>query len=335
MDVQPKTIVLTGDRPTGPLHLGHYVGSLKQRLSLQAQGVPMYILVADVQALTDNFSNPDKVRKNITQVVLDYLAIGIDPSKTTIMIQSQIPELAELFQYFLNLVTVAHLESNPTVKSEIKERGYEKSLPAGFLTYPVSQAADIAAFDATLVPVGEDQLPMIEQTREIVRKFNSLYGDTLVPPKAQVSDIPRLPGTDGALKMSKSIGNCINLSDNTDTVREKVMNMFTDPNHIRADDPGKVEGNPVFTYLDAFDGDKESLQKMKGHYEHGGLGDVKIKQHLVEVIENFLKPSRERRVQFTEADALKILKEGTMRGRDKAGEVLSRVHHAMNIDYFV
>lgn len=334
MKNKPKTIVLTGDRPTGPLHLGHYVGSLKQRLDLQAQGVPMYILVADVQALTDNFNNPDKVRKNITGVVLDYLAVGLDPVKVTIMVQSQIPELAVLFQYLLNLVTVSRLESNPTVKAEIKERGYEKILPAGFLTYPVSQAADIVAFDSTLVPVGEDQLPMIEQTREIVRKFNSLYGETLIEPKSQVSDIARLPGTDGALKMSKSIGNVINLSDRADTVREKIMNMFTDRNHIRAENPGKVEGNPVFTYLDAFDQEKENLQEMKDHYRRGGLGDVKIKQHLIEVMEEFLLPIRKRRANFSEADALGILKDGTKRSREKANEVLSRVRHAMNIDYF-
>lgn len=329
-----KIIVLTGDRPTGPLHLGHYVGSLKQRIAFQSQGVPIYILIADVQALTDNFSNTGKVRKNITQVVSDYLSVGIDPTKTTIMLQSQIPELSELFQYLLNLVTISRLERNPTVKAEIRRRGFEKSLPAGFLTYPVSQAADIVAFNATIVPVGEDQLPMIEQAREIVRKFNSLYGVTLVEPKAQVSDIARLPGTDGSEKMSKSIGNVINLSDSTDDVRNKVMAMFTDPNHLKTQDPGVVDDNSVFMYLDAFDLDKIGLETMKAHYRRGGLGDVKVKQRLITVLEKFLAPIRERRARFSEENAFNIIKDGSKRGREVASKTLNDVRKAMKIDYF-
>lgn len=329
-----KDIVLTGDRPTGPLHLGHYVGSLKQRTSLQEQGVPMYVLIADTQALTDNFKNPQKVHDNITQVALDYLAVGLDPMKTTMFIQSHVPELSELFQYLLNLVTVATLERNPTVKSEIKERGFERELPAGFLTYPVSQASDITAFDATLVPVGEDQLPMIEQTRELVRKFNGLYGETLVEPKELLSSVPRLPGTDGAAKMSKSIGNCINISDDADTVKRKVMDMFTDPNHVRVEDPGNIEGNPVFTYLRVFDTDRDALTEMEAHYARGGLGDVVVKQRLITVLNDLLAPMRERRARYSEADALAMLKEGTERARVKAGETISRVRRAMHINYF-
>lgn len=334
MTTTQQHIVLTGDRPTGPLHVGHYVGSLKERLVLQEAGTPLYVLVADVQALTDNFANPEKVRNNITQVMLDYLAVGLEPTKTTFVVQSMVPELPELFQYLLNLVTVSHLEGNPTVKAEIRERGFEKSLPAGFFTYPVSQAADIVAFDATTVPVGEDQLPMIEQTREIVRKFNSLYGNTLIEPQEKLSDIRRLPGTDGAEKMSKSVGNVLNLSDSIDDVSRKVMDMFTDPDHIRVEDPGKVDGNPVFTYLDAFDPDKEALAEMKAHYQKGGLGDVKVKKRLIEVLESTLAPMRERRSNYTEADALTILKEGTERAREKTSEVLTRVRKAMRIDYF-
>lgn len=334
MTNKSKQIVLTGDRPTGPLHLGHYVGSLKQRVELQSQGVPMYILVADVQALTDNFRNPDKVRNNVTEVVLDYLAVGIDPNKTTIMVQSKIPQLAELFQYLLNLVSVSSLERNPTIKTEIKDRGFDKILPAGFLTYPVSQAADIVAFDATIVPVGEDQRPMIEQARELVRTFNSLYGQVLTEPQEYVSDIARLPGTDSALKMSKSAGNVINLSDTSDEIHNKVMNMFTDPDHLRVEDPGKVKGNPVFTYLDAFDPDKKGLEDMKAHYRRGGLGDVQVKKRLIVVLENFLTPIRERRAQYSKDDALEILKRGSIRGSEKAQEVLTRVRHAMKIDYF-
>lgn len=329
-----KDTVLTGDRPTGPLHLGHYVGSLKQRLALQEAGIPMYVLVADTQALTDNFNNPQKVHDNIAQVGLDYLAVGLDPARTTMFVQSHVPELAELFQYLLNLVTVATLERNPTVKSEMKERGFDRELPAGFLTYPVSQAADITAFDATLVPVGEDQLPMIEQTRELVRKFNSLYGDTLVLPKEMVSTTPRLPGTDGSVKMSKSLGNCINLSDDADTLRKKVMDMFTDPTHVRVEDPGQVEGNPVFTYLRVFDTDRDALTEMEVHYARGGLGDVVVKKRLIEVLDAILTPMRERRAQYTHADALAMLKEGTERAREKAGQTIDRVRRAMKIEYF-
>lgn len=329
-----KDTVLTGDRPTGHLHLGHYVGSLQQRLILQEEGIPMYVLVADTQALTDNFKNPQKVHDNIAQVGLDYLAVGLNPEKTTMFVQSHVPELAELFQYLLNLVTVATLERNPTVKSEMKERGFDRELPAGFLTYPVSQAADITAFDATLVPVGEDQLPMIEQTRELVRKFNGLYGDTLVEPKEMVSLVPRLPGTDGAVKMSKSLGNCINLSDSTDTLKKKVMDMFTDPDHVRVEDPGKVEGNPVFTYLRAFDPDRNALAEMEAHYARGGLGDVAVKQRLIAVLDELLAPMHERRARYTEADALAMLREGTERARTRAAQTLSRVRRMMNIEYF-
>jgi len=328
-----QEIVLTGDRPTGPLHVGHFAGSLQTRLQLQETGVPMYILIADVQALTDNFNNPAKVRANVTQVALDYLAAGLDPNKTTFVIQSMVPELPELFQYFLNLVTVSHLHGNPTVKAEIQQRGFEKSLPAGFLTYPVSQAADIAIFDATTVPVGEDQLPMIEQTREIVRRFNALYGETLVEPKAKLSTIRRLPGTDGAEKMSKSVGNVINLSDDTETVRTKVMDMYTDPNHIHVDDPGTVEGNTVFTYLDAFDPHTEEVAALKEQYRRGGLGDVKIKRRLIDVLESVLTPMRERRATYSEKDALEIAMQGTQRAREKTAEVLARTRRAMRIDY--
>lgn len=329
-----KDTVLTGDRPTGPLHLGHYVGSLKQRLALQEQGVPMYVLVADTQALTDNFKNPQKVHDNIAQVGLDYLAVGLDPKKTVMFVQSHVPELAELFQYLLNLVTVATLERNPTVKTEIRERGFDRELPAGFLTYPVSQAADITAFDATFVPVGEDQLPMIEQTRELVRKFNSLYGDTLVEPKELLSNVPRLPGTDGAVKMSKSLGNCINLSDTADVITKKVMNMFTDPDHVRVEDPGKVEGNPVFTYLRAFDLDTAGLAELEAQYARGGLGDVVVKKRLIEVLESIIAPMRERRAGYTDADALSMLKEGTAVARERAAATLGRVRQAMQIAYF-
>lgn len=329
-----KDTIVTGDRPTGPLHLGHYIGSLNLRLELQEGGIPMYVLVADTQALTDNFKNPQKVHDNIAQVGLDYLAVGLDPKKTTMFVQSHVLELAELFQYLLNLVTVATLERNPTVKSEMKERGFDRELPAGFLTYPVSQAADITAFDATLVPVGEDQLPMIEQTRELARRFNGLYGETLVEPKAMLSRVPRLPGTDGAVKMSKSLGNCINLSDSADTLKKKVMDMFTDPDHVRVEDPGKVEGNPVFTYLRAFDTDRDGLAKMEAHYIRGGLGDVVVKQRLIAVLDGLLAPMRERRAHYTEADALAMLKDGTARARERAAQTLARVRRAMNIEYF-
>ena len=271
---------------------------------------------------------------HIDQVALDYLAVGLDPAKTTMFVQSHVPELAELFQYLLNLVTVATLERNPTVKTEIRERGFERELPAGFLTYPVSQAADITAFDATLVPVGEDQLPMIEQTRELVRRFNGLYGDTLIEPKELLSNVPRLPGTDGAVKMSKSLGNCINLMDDPDTVQKKVMDMFTDPAHVRVEDPGNVEGNPVFTYLRVFDEDREGLREMEEHYARGGLGDVVVKKRLIAVLNDLLAPMHARRAQYSHADALAMLKEGTERARTRASATLTRVRSAMQIEYF-
>ncbi len=329
-----KQTILTGDRPTGPLHLGHYVGSLQKRVELQNEGHNIFILLADTQALTDNFKNPAKVRDNITQVVLDYLAVGLDPEKSTIMVQSQMPELAELFQYYMNLVTVARLERNPTVKAEIKQKDFTKSLPAGFLTYPVSQAADITGFDATLVPVGEDQLPMIEQTREIVKSFNSLYGDTLVLPKEMLSNVGRLPGTDGKEKMSKTLGNTINLCDSTEEVKKKVMAMFTDPKHLRVEDPGETKDNPVFDYLEALDPDKEGLKKLKDHYRKGGLGDVVVKKHLFEVIENLLEPMRKRRAQYSEKDALLIAQQGTAKGRKVVQAVTARVKKAIGVDYF-
>ncbi|MEK7554976.1 MAG: tryptophan--tRNA ligase [Patescibacteria group bacterium] len=327
--------ILTGDRPTGPLHLGHYVGSLKQRVELQKE-YDTFILIADVQALTDNFENPEKVSKHVLEVALDYLAVGIDPKKATIMVQSAIPEIAELTVFYLNLVTLGRLEQNPTVKTEIRERAFGKSVPAGFLAYPVSQAADITAFGAHLVPVGADQLPMIEQTREIVRKFNLLYGETLVEPKELLSKFPRLPGTDGKEKMSKSLGNAINLSDSADEVRRKVMGMYTDPTRKRATDPGHVEGNPVFTYLDAFDPHARDVAELKIKYQEGNVGDVAVKERLAEVLNQFLTPIRKRRAEFAEnpKKVLKILKEGTERGREVASETVSRVKSAMRITYW-
>lgn len=331
-----KHIILTGDRPTGPLHLGHYVGSLRQRVELQHQ-YKQFVIIADAQALTDNAANPDKVRKNILEVALDYLAAGINPAVTTIFIQSLVPELAELTMYYLNLVTVARLQRNPTVKDEIKQRGFGSSIPAGFLTYPVSQAADITAFKADLVPVGEDQLPMIEQTNEIVRVFNRIYSrSVLVEPKALLSSVSRLPGTDGNGKMSKSLGNVISLRDSADEVRQKVKAMYTDPKHLRVDDPGTVEGNPVFAYLDAFDSDKDGLQKMKDHYRRGGLGDVIVKRRLLEVLLAELDPIRTRREEFSldPAQVMRILKEGTEAAREVAAQTLTEVRKAMHIDYF-
>lgn len=279
-----KEIILTGDRPTGKLHLGHYVGSLKNRVELQNTGLyESYFMIADQQALTDNARNPEKIRNSLIEVALDYLAVGIDPTKSTIFVQSQLPELHELTMHYLNLVTVSRLQRNPTVKDEIKQKNFENSIPAGFFIYPVSQAADITAFKATLVPVGEDQLPMLEQAREIVRSFNNIYGDILVEPEAMLpkKGCGRLPGLDGKAKMSKSLGNCIYLSDEPDDIRKKVMSMYTDPNHIRVEDPGQVEGNMVFTYLDTFCDDKEKVEEMKEHYRKGGLGDVKIKKFLM------------------------------------------------------
>lgn len=333
MNKQQKQTILTGDRPTGPLHLGHYVGSLKQRIELQNQGFDMFVLIADMQALTDNFKNPQKVRENITQVALDYLSVGLDPQKTTIMIQSQIPELAELTMFFLNLVTIARLERNPTVKAEIKDRGFNRSIPAGFLTYPISQAADILAFEATIVPVGEDQLPMIEQAREIANRFNLLYGDTLILPEAQLSAFSRLPGTDGKEKMSKSSNNSINLFDSEEVIEKKVMNMFTDPKHLRVEDQGQVEGNPVFTYLDAFGKDLNKIDEMKKHYQLGGLGDSEVKKYLNDVLQEFLEPIRERRSLYSEKDAMEIIKTGTIKGRITASHVLAKVRSSMKINY--
>ncbi|MDU4660964.1 MAG: tryptophan--tRNA ligase, partial [Clostridium butyricum] len=297
-----KKIILTGDRPTGKLHIGHYIGSLKNRVQLQESGeYESFIMIADQQALTDNARDPEKIRRSLTEVALDYLAVGLDPARSTIFVQSQLPELHELTMHYLNLVTLSRLERNPTVKSEIKQKNYENSIPAGFLIYPVSQAADITAFKATTVPVGEDQLPMIEQTREIVRSFNSLYGEVLVEPEAVIpknDTCGRLPGTDGKAKMSKSIGNCIYLSDDADTVKKKVMSMYTDPNHIRVEDPGQIEGNTVFTYLDVFAPNKEEVEEMKAHYKRGGLGDMKVKKYLNEVMQAELEPIRKRREEF-------------------------------------
>lgn len=330
-------VILTGDRPTGPLHLGHYVGSLRQRVELQHQ-YKQFVIIADAQALTDNAENPDKVSKNILEVALDYLAVGIDPKVTTIFIQSLVPELAELTMYYLNLVTVPRLQRNPTVKDEIKQRGFGAGIPAGFLVYPVSQAADITAFKADLVPVGEDQLPMIEQLNEIVRSFNRIYGcSVLVEAKALLSNIPRLTGTDGKGKMSKTIGNVISFSDSVDDVYQKVKKMYTDPKHLRAEDPGTVEGNPVFVYLNAFDQDKESLEKMKESYRRGGLGDVVVKQRLQEVLFSELAPIRARRQVFAKdpGTVMRILKEGTILAREVATRTLDEVRKAMRIKYFI
>ncbi|MDP2755929.1 MAG: tryptophan--tRNA ligase [Nitrospirota bacterium] len=329
-------IILTGDRPTGPLHLGHYVGSLRQRVELQHKH-KQFIIIADLQALTDNADKPEKIQNYITEVVLDYLAVGIDPKISTIFIQSLVPELAELTMYFMNLVSVSRLMRNPTVKEEITQRGFEKSLPVGFLCYPISQAADITAFGANIVPVGNDQLPMLEQAREIVRTFNRTYKcDVLVEPQELLSDVPRLIGTDGKSKMSKSLDNAISLKDSADEVRRKVKKMFTDPSHLRVEDPGKVVGNPVFMYLDAFDPNKEKLAEMKAHYQHGGLGDGVIKNHLIDVLLAHLDPIRTRREEFArdQTYVLQILKEGTEIARGVASQTLSQVRKAMKIDYF-
>lgn len=345
-----KEIILTGDRPTGKLHLGHYVGSLRNRLRLQNEGnyEKMYVFIADSQALTDNFDNPEKVRENVFEIILDYLACGIDPEKVTIFIQSMIPELTEYTFYFLNLVTVSRLFRNPTVKNEIKDKGFEESIPAGFLTYPVSQAADITLFNTTLVPAGVDQSPMIEQTNEIVRKFNSLYGNTLNECKILLPDNEacfRLPGVDGKAKMSKSLGNCIYLSDETSDLKSKVMSMYTDPNHIKVSDPGSVEGNTVFTYLDAFCNDDHfkkylpeynNLDELKDHYKRGGLGDVKIKMFLFNILEELISPIRERRKELSKNKEYiyDILQKGTEEARKVAKENLKEFKKAMRIDYF-
>ncbi|MGE5196164.1 MAG: tryptophan--tRNA ligase [Anaerolineae bacterium] len=330
-----KKVILTGDRPTGPLHLGHYVGSLKNRLELQ-ESCNQFVMIADVQGLTDHAHEPHVIRENVLQVALDYLAIGLDPAKTTLFIQSLLPELPELTIYYLNLVTWNRLKHNPTVKQEIVQKGFGESVPAGFMIYPVSQAADITAFKAELVPVGEDQLPMIEQTNEIVRHFNRIYKtDVLVEAKALIPSIARLPGTDGKVKMSKSLGNCIYLSDDAETVTKKVKSMYTDPGHLRIEDPGKVEGNPVFTYLDAFDPDKEGLEEMKAHYRRGGLGDSIVKKRLLDVLHVFLEPIRKRRQDFAKDphEVMKLLFAGTSRAKNVAAGTLSSVRKAMCLDY--
>lgn len=335
-----KEIILTGDRPTGRLHLGHYVGSLKNRVELQNSGdYTSFIMIADQQALTDNARNPEKIRKNLIEVALDYLAVGIDPLKSTIFVQSQIPELNELTMHYLNLVTVSRLERNPTVKNEIKEKNFELSIPAGFLIYPVSQAADITAFKASIVPAGEDQLPMIEQTREIVRSFNSIYNkQVLVEPKAIIprNGLGRLPGIDGNAKMSKSLNNAIYLSDEPDVIKKKVMSMYTDPNHIRVEDPGKVENNPVFMYLDAFCKDKEILENMKEHYSRGGLGDVKVKRFLNDILQAELEPIRTRRIEFEKNIdyVYSVLLQGSEISRKVASNTLYEVREAIGINYF-
>ena len=334
-----KKIILTGDRPTGKLHIGHYIGSLKNRVALQESGLyESFIMIADQQALTDNARNPEIIRNSLTEVALDYLAVGIDPSKSNIFIQSQIPELNELTMHYLNLVTLSRLERNPTVKQEIKQKNFENSIPAGFLIYPVSQAADITAFKATTVPVGEDQLPMIEQTREIVRSFNSIYGDVLVEPEAVLpsSNAGRLPGTDGKAKMSKSLENGIYLSDDADTIKKKVMSMYTDPNHIRVEDPGQIEGNTVFIYLDVFATDKNAVEEMKEHYKRGGLGDMKVKKYLNEVLQAELEPIRNRRIEFEkDIDGIyDMLKDGSDKARAVAANTLKEVRSAMGIEYF-
>ena len=345
-----KQIILTGDRPTGRLHVGHYVGSLKERVKLQNSGNydEIYIMIADAQALTDNAEHPEKVRQNIMQVALDYLACGLDPEKSTIFIQSMIPELTELTFYYMNLVTVSRVQRNPTVKAEIQMRNFEASIPVGFFCYPISQAADITAFRATSVPVGEDQMPMIEQCKEIVHKFNSVYGETLTEPKIVLPSNQaclRLPGIDGKAKMSKSLGNCIYLSDESEDIRTKIMSMFTDPNHIRVQDPGKVEGNPVFIYLDAFCRpehfeeflpDYNNLDELKAHYQRGGLGDVKVKKFLNNVIQSELEPIRNRRKLWEKnlPDVYDILKKGSAAARETAAKTLDDVRHSMRIDYF-
>ena len=342
-------IILTGDRPTGKLHLGHYIGSLKNRVALQNEGNydEMYLMIADSQALTDNFDNPKKVRDNIINVALDYLSVGIDPKKVNIFIQSQVPALTELSFYYMNLVTVSRLQRNPTVKNEIKEKSFEKSIPVGFFCYPISQAADITAFKANIIPVGNDQLPMLEQTNEIVSSFNRIYGETLVPCKAILNEnkiAQRLPGLDGNAKMSKSLNNGIYLSDPSDVIYKKVMSMYTDPNHIKVEEPGKVEGNMVFTYLDVFSSDEQiskyseyrTLDEMKKAYEKGGLGDVKIKKVLYNILEEILFPIREKRKYYEEHldEVYSILKEGTTKANEKANKTLKEVKKAIMIDFF-
>lgn len=348
--MEEKNIILTGDRPTGRLHLGHYVGSLKNRVKMQNEGnyEKMYVMIADSQALTDNFDNPEKIRENLIEVALDYLSLGIDPEKVTIFVQSQVEELTELTFYFLNLVTLSRLERNPTVKTEIKQKNFETSLPAGFLIYPVSQAADILLFDANIIPVGVDQEPMLEQAREIARSFNNIYGDVFTEPHAILSEnkqAQRMPGIDGAAKMSKSLGNAIYLADDKKTLKKKVMSMYTDPDHINIDDPGKVEGNIVFTYLDVFSDDSHfekylpeynNLDELKDHYKRGGLGDVKVKKFLIKVLEEELEPIRERRAYYEQNldQVLAILKRGTDDAKEVGRAKINQVKEAMGIDYF-
>ena len=345
-----EKIILTGDRPTGKLHLGHYVGSLKRRVELQNSGLydKIFIMIADAQALTDNADNPEKVRQNIIEVALDYLSVGLDPTKSTIFIQSQVAELCELAFYYMNLVTVSRLQRNPTVKTEIKMRNFEANIPVGFFCYPISQAADITAFKATTVPVGEDQAPMIEQTREIVNRFNHIYGETLVEPNILLPDNAaclRLPGTDGKAKMSKSLGNCIYLSDSEADVQKKVKSMFTDPTHLKVSDPGKLEGNAVFTYLDAFSRDEHfaeflpeyaNLQELKDHYTRGGLGDMKVKMFLNSILQEELNPIRARRKELEKdiEEIYRILKKGSDEARETAAQTLADVRSAMKINYF-
>lgn len=345
-----KQIILTGDRPTGNLHVGHYVGSLAERVKLQNSGKydEIYIMIADAQALTDNAEHPERVRQNTMKVALDYLAVGIDPEKANIFIQSMVPQLTELTFYYMNLVTVSRVQRNPTVKAEIQMRNFEASIPVGFFCYPISQAADITAFNATAVPVGEDQEPMLEQCREIVHKFNTVYGETLTMPQIVLPSnnaCMRLPGTDGKAKMSKSLGNCIYLADPEEVVREKIMSMYTDPDHIRVQDPGKLEGNTVFTYLDAFCQpehfaeflpDYQNLDELKAHYQRGGLGDVKVKKFLNNVMQSLLSPMRERRAQWEGRlpEVYEILKKGSEIAAETAQGTLDRVRHAMKIDYF-
>lgn len=335
-----KQVILTGDRPTGRLHLGHYIGSLKNRVELQnSDNYDVFVFLADLQALTDNARDPQKIRDNIIEVALDYLAVGLDPAKSTIFVQSQIPALSELTMYYMNLVSLSRLERNPTVKTEIKSREFGEGVPTGFVVYPISQAADITAFKANLVPVGADQAPMIEQTREIVRTFNSVYGEVLVEPEAMIPENAteqRLPGTDGNSKMSKSLDNGIYLSDDADVLKAKIMSMYTDPNHIHVEDPGQIEGNTVFSYLDVFADDKVKVAEMKAHYRTGGLGDVAVKKYLLEVLDAILAPIRGRRSEFAKDQAaiLAMLEDGSKRANQTAAQTLSDVRRAIGVDYF-
>ncbi len=334
--MEKRKISLTGDRPTGPLHLGHYVGSLQNRIKLQ-ETTEQYIMIADVQALTDHADKPGVIRENLLQVALDYLAVGLDPGKSTIFIQSMIPELFELTTYFLNLVTWNRLKHNPTVKQEIVQKGFKDNVPAGFMVYPVSQAADITIFKADIVPVGADQIPMLEQTNELVRHFNRIYNTSVLKEAtALVPPFARLPGTDGQAKMSKSIGNCIYLSDSSDIIAKKVKGMYTDPNHLRVEDPGKVEGNPVFTYLDVFYEDKTSLEELKTHYQRGGLGDSVVKKHLLEALLALLEPIRKKREEFAKDPqaVMQMLRKGTLKAREVAAQTMQEVKEAMTINYY-